>query len=108
MRAIEAAIADADVGAIVISGPAGVGKSRVAREALDWAASKGYETRWAVDAHLLLRAAQGAVWLAYLPLADRLADAAIRAGAGSEANFVRATRMRASDKAAKAARPRLG
>jgi DNA-binding CsgD family transcriptional regulator len=42
------------------------------------------------DADLLVRAAYGAVWLADLPLADRLAEAAIRAGAGPEANFVRA------------------
>ena len=42
------------------------------------------------DADLLLRAARGAVWLADLPLADRLADAAIGAGAGPEANYVRA------------------
>lgn len=32
------------------------------------------------DADLLTRAAPGAVWLMDLPLADRLADAAIRAG----------------------------
>jgi DNA-binding CsgD family transcriptional regulator len=44
----------------------------------------------APDAALLVRAAHGAVWLADLPLADRLAEAAIRAGAGWEANFVRA------------------
>lgn len=44
----------------------------------------------ATDADLLTRAAQGAVWLADLPLADRLAEAAIRAGAGWEANFLRA------------------
>lgn len=42
------------------------------------------------DADLLLRAAHGAVWLADLPLADQLGEAAIRAGAGPEANFVRA------------------
>ncbi len=42
------------------------------------------------DPDLLVRAAIGAVWLADLPLADRLADAAIRAGAGAEAHFVRA------------------
>jgi DNA-binding CsgD family transcriptional regulator len=42
------------------------------------------------DPDLLLRAAQGAVWLADLPLVDKLAQAAIRAGAGAEANFVRA------------------
>jgi DNA-binding CsgD family transcriptional regulator len=43
-----------------------------------------------LDPDLLVRAAQGAVWLADLPLADKLAQAAIRAGAGAEANFVRA------------------
>jgi DNA-binding CsgD family transcriptional regulator len=42
------------------------------------------------DDDLLVRAARGAVWLADLALADRLAEAAIRAGAGPEANFVRA------------------
>ncbi len=44
----------------------------------------------APDADLLVRAGHGAVWLADLPLADRLAAAAIRAGAGQEPNFVRA------------------
>jgi DNA-binding CsgD family transcriptional regulator len=42
------------------------------------------------DADLLVRAAHGAVWLADLPLADRLAEAAMRAEAGPEANFIRA------------------
>lgn len=42
------------------------------------------------DADLLTSAAPGAVWLMDLPLADRLADAAIRAGGGPEANFLRA------------------
>jgi len=42
------------------------------------------------DADLLVRAANGAVWLADLPLADRLAEGAIHAGAGPELNFVRA------------------
>src|ERR1700756_932550 len=42
------------------------------------------------DVDLLLRAAHGAVWLADLALADRLAEAAVRAGAGPEPNFVRA------------------
>jgi DNA-binding CsgD family transcriptional regulator len=44
----------------------------------------------APDADLLIRAAQGAIWLADLPLADRLADVAVRAGAGPEAHFMRA------------------
>jgi DNA-binding CsgD family transcriptional regulator len=44
----------------------------------------------APDADLLIRAARGAVWLADLTLADRLADAAARAGGGPEPNFVRA------------------
>jgi DNA-binding CsgD family transcriptional regulator len=42
------------------------------------------------DPELLLAAAQGAVWLADLPLADRLSDAAIRAGGGTEAYLARA------------------
>ncbi len=42
------------------------------------------------DAQLLTTAAQGAVSLADMPLADRLAEAAIRAGAGAEAYFIRA------------------
>ena len=41
------------------------------------------------DPGLLLRAAQGAVSLGDLPLADRLAAAAIRAGAGVEAKLLR-------------------
>lgn len=41
------------------------------------------------DPALLLNAAHGAVWLADLPLADRLADAAIRAGGGAEAYIIR-------------------
>ncbi len=42
------------------------------------------------DPDLLTRAARGAAWLLDLPLADRLADAAVRAGGGVEANIVRA------------------
>ena len=48
MRLIEAAISDPGVPGIVICGAAGVGKSRIAREALDAAASRGHEVRWAV------------------------------------------------------------
>lgn len=43
-----------------------------------------------LDPDLLTRAAHGAVWLSDLMLADRLADAAISAGGGAEANFIRA------------------
>ncbi len=42
------------------------------------------------DVGLLSKAAQGAIWLADLSLADRLAGAAVRAGAGPEAQFLRA------------------
>lgn len=42
------------------------------------------------DSALLTRAANGAVWLADLALAERLAHAADRAGGGAEAGFVRA------------------
>jgi DNA-binding CsgD family transcriptional regulator len=48
MRLVEAAIAAADVSGIVVCGAAGVGKSRVAREALSAAASQGCEIRWVV------------------------------------------------------------
>jgi DNA-binding CsgD family transcriptional regulator len=48
MRAIESAISAPDVGGVVIRGAAGVGKSRIAREALKAAASQGCETRWTV------------------------------------------------------------
>ncbi|AGB26423.1 response regulator containing a CheY-like receiver domain and an HTH DNA-binding domain [Mycobacterium sp. JS623] len=41
------------------------------------------------DADLLVKAAHGAVWLADLPLADRLAEAAMRAGGGAEAYIIR-------------------
>mgnify|MGYP001947898589 FL=1 len=42
------------------------------------------------DVGMLTRAAHGAVWLADLGLAERLAQAAIRAGAGPQSHFVRA------------------
>ncbi len=48
LRLIEAAVFDADSSGIVVCGPAGVGKSRIAREALNSAASQGYEVRWVV------------------------------------------------------------
>jgi DNA-binding CsgD family transcriptional regulator len=46
MLAIEAAISAPDVSGVLICGPEGAGKSRIAREALSAAASHGYETRW--------------------------------------------------------------
>jgi DNA-binding CsgD family transcriptional regulator len=48
METINAAISDSDSAGIVVFGTSGVGKSRVAREALSAAASRGAETRWAV------------------------------------------------------------
>ena len=48
MRFIEAALSDPDASGIIISGSAGVGKSRIAREALAGAASRGCEVRWVV------------------------------------------------------------
>nr|WP_041312725.1 LuxR family transcriptional regulator [Mycobacterium sp. JS623] len=48
MGAVEAAISSSTVSGILVCGSAGVGKSRIAREALSAAASEGYETRWTV------------------------------------------------------------
>jgi DNA-binding CsgD family transcriptional regulator len=48
METINAAISDPDSAGIVLFGASGVGKSRIAREALSAAASRGAETRWAV------------------------------------------------------------
>lgn len=48
MRLIEAALSDADASGVVISGSAGVGKSRIAREILAGSASGGCEVRWVV------------------------------------------------------------
>ena len=48
MRTIEAALSASDVSGIVVCGAAGVGKSRIAREALSAAASRGSEIRWTV------------------------------------------------------------
>jgi DNA-binding CsgD family transcriptional regulator len=48
MRTIVAAVSDPDLAGILVSGPAGVGKSRLVREALSSVASHGFETRWAV------------------------------------------------------------
>src|SRR5215217_3185533 len=48
MRVIETAISASDACGVVIWGAAGVGKSRIAREALAAAAARGCESRWAV------------------------------------------------------------
>ncbi len=44
----------------------------------------------APDPDLLVKAAHGAVWLADLPLADRLAEAAVHVESGPEPNLIRA------------------
>jgi DNA-binding CsgD family transcriptional regulator len=48
MRLVEAAMSDPATSGVVICGASGVGKSRVAREALDAVASRGGEVRWVV------------------------------------------------------------
>jgi DNA-binding CsgD family transcriptional regulator len=47
MRIVQAAISNPDVSGIVVCGAAGVGKSRIAREALAAAAEAGSTVRWA-------------------------------------------------------------
>lgn len=44
---VSAALADPDVGGILLSGPAGVGKTRLARECLELATRAGFATSWA-------------------------------------------------------------
>lgn len=48
IRKIVAAVSDPDRAGILVSGPAGVGKSRLVREALSSVTSHGFEARWAV------------------------------------------------------------
>jgi DNA-binding CsgD family transcriptional regulator len=48
METIVAAISNPGVAGILVSGAAGVGKSRIVREGLSSVASKGFEPRWAV------------------------------------------------------------
>ncbi|MDT5015591.1 MAG: hypothetical protein QOD39_1751, partial [Mycobacterium sp.] len=48
MRTVAAAVSDPDLAGILVSGPAGVGKSRLVREALSSVASSGFEARWAI------------------------------------------------------------
>ena len=48
MRTIVAAISEPGLAGILVSGPAGVGKSRIVREGLAEVASHGFEPRWVV------------------------------------------------------------
>jgi DNA-binding CsgD family transcriptional regulator len=48
METIVAAISDPGLAGILVSGPAGVGKSRIVREGLSAVATRGFEPRWAV------------------------------------------------------------
>ena len=48
MQTIVAAITEPGLAGILVSGPAGVGKSRIVREALASVAKQGFEVRWAV------------------------------------------------------------
>ncbi|WP_083452855.1 helix-turn-helix transcriptional regulator [Mycolicibacterium goodii] len=64
MRSIHTAIDAGDLAGIVIGGPAGVGKSRIARQALSDAKARGFEGRWVVGATSAAKVPLGAftVW----------------------------------------------
>lgn len=64
MRIVHTAIDAGDVAGIVIGGPAGVGKSRIARQALFDAKAQGFECRWVVGASSAAKVPLGAftVW----------------------------------------------
>ncbi len=61
MRVIATALSDPGSSGIVIRGAAGVGKSRIAREALNAAASQGCEVRWVAGTHSARRLPLGAL-----------------------------------------------
>jgi DNA-binding CsgD family transcriptional regulator len=48
LQIIGAAMSNRDYSGVIVCGAAGVGKSRIVREILNSAASRGYETRWTV------------------------------------------------------------
>ncbi|HEX7276659.1 MAG TPA: AAA family ATPase, partial [Acidimicrobiales bacterium] len=58
---LQRAIADAAVAAVVVAGPAGVGKTRLAHEALAHARHQGLATAWAVATHSAAAIPFGAV-----------------------------------------------
>ncbi len=64
MRIVHTALDADDVAGLVIGGPAGVGKSRIARQALTDAKSRGFEGRWVVGATSAAKVPLGAftVW----------------------------------------------
>jgi DNA-binding CsgD family transcriptional regulator len=72
MRLIERAVANPDTCGVVVCGAAGVGKSRVAREALEAAACNGSEIRWVVGTSSSRGLPLGtfATWLGSAPAED--------------------------------------
>ena len=76
LRIIEAAMSDRDSSGIVIGGAAGVGKSRLAREALNAAASQGRECRWA----LATSSARALPLVAFAPWTSSSTDNLLLAG----------------------------
>jgi DNA-binding CsgD family transcriptional regulator len=74
MRTIVAAISESDRAGLLVSGPAGVGKSRIVREAMSSVAPLGFEPRWAVGTTSARNLPLGAFapWAAGTTETDRL------------------------------------
>jgi DNA-binding CsgD family transcriptional regulator len=73
LEALTAGITDASSGGVVLAGTTGVGKTRLAREALAWAEAAGWDVEWVAATRAAASIPFGAV-SHLLPPAERLGD----------------------------------